>query len=74
VCIRTHVTPLVVFDTETYNRCFSFPGRGLHSIEESILMSTWVHERNNTGKTIHILRDDFQTRFNKVTPPKMIML
>jgi hypothetical protein len=45
-----------------------------YSIEERIVMSTWVHERLNTGKTIHVLRDDFQIRFIKVAPPKMTML
>jgi hypothetical protein len=62
---------------------FSIPGIGLYrnmadqsndSIEERIVMSTWVHERLNTGKTIHVLRDDFQIRFINVAPPKMTML
>jgi hypothetical protein len=61
----------------------SIPGTGLYrnmedqsnySTEECIVMSTCVHERLNTGKTIHVFWDNFQTRFNKVTPPKMTML
>jgi hypothetical protein len=62
---------------------FPIPGIGLYknmadqsnySTEERIVMSTRVHERLNTGKTIHVLGDDFQTIFNKVAPPKMTML
>jgi hypothetical protein len=48
--------------------------QSIYSIEERIVMSTWVHERLNTEKKIHVLRDDFQTRFNKVGSPKMTML
>jgi hypothetical protein len=40
-----------------------------YTIEEHTVMKTWVHESINTGKTTH----NFQTKFNKVTPPQMEM-
>jgi hypothetical protein len=67
-----------------YNRCFPFysSNRSTQKNGRPIESQYWrKHSNGNMGawkanirKTIHILRDDFQTRFNKVTPPQTTML
>ena len=34
------------------------------TIEQQLIASVWVHERDITGKTIEDFRNDFQSRFN----------
>ena len=44
------------------------------SLEERILMSVWVHERDRTGKSLKTLFEEFRQRFNKQPPSKPTVL
>ena len=43
------------------------------TLEERIVTSTWVHERNNTGDTMDTISGKFRERFNKNPPTRKTM-
>jgi hypothetical protein len=47
---------------------------GNYTIEQRIVVSVWIHERPQTGKTMKEVRDDFQQRFGQEAPPKQTLL
>jgi hypothetical protein len=45
-----------------------------YSIEERLVASVWVHERQHTGQTMSQVRAAFLERFNKAPPPRATLL
>ena len=45
-----------------------------YTLKEKSLASVWINKRSQIGKLMKLLRDDFQQRFRKETPPKQALL
>jgi len=45
-----------------------------YSIEERLVASVWVHERQHTGQTMSQVMAVFWERFNKASPRRAILL
>ena len=39
-----------------------------YTIEERLIVSVWVHEKERTGETYEEIRENFFLRFNKTAP------